>query len=174
MPGNLTLLDKGELHNTTNGTQPEQKPVDLLMGEREYCIGPLGWRRARKWVDRFIELLQPYVSLVGEWKDLSGINIESDEGIAKVGELARLILSRCPNEVFELVSMHTALEKDLDYIMDNASTLQVAKAFAVMLRFEFPLEALRDIFGPLIPQTMKKRALASSVSIETIPSSNQQ
>jgi hypothetical protein len=70
--------------------------------------------------------------------------------------------------------MHTALEKDLDYIMDNASTLQVAKAFAVMLRFEFPLEALRDIFGPLIPQTMKKRALASSVSIEMIPSSNQQ
>lgn len=152
-------------HNKENGSQPViQEPIQLQFGDEKITISPLGWRYARKWTTSLLNTVKPYVSLLASWQDIKDISLDSEDGQARLVEIATLLLDKAPEEVFELVASHQSLVKYRNQLEEHATTLQIASAFAKMLEFEFPLEQLVLIFGPLVPKTSKKPPTAYGAS----------
>lgn len=122
--------------------------AEIMLGERLYEVSAAGLKRSEKWrnglqfeINGILGLLKEQGG-VFEKIDLSNLKEIANMGLVELvpvlGEVfARLNLSMT-NLGNLIIAYHPALEKDVAYILENATTRQTFAALIEMVKFEYP------------------------------------
>lgn len=141
--------------------------VTVELGERTYTFSsPPGIKRAQDWRAQLGGTVSEIFDILEMMKDLE-ISRVSDV-ITLAHKVRPLLLSRL-NEIPEwLISYSPVLEKDRDYIMENAYEEQIYPAFFEVLKLAFPFGKLLKIApGLALNLTTTNSAEPSGASTET-------
>lgn len=108
----------------------------VTLGEREYQVTELPLRKARAYRER---LQEPFGNLVDLFERTPNTEIDNARQVAQlVRSLSDTLLNSVDLVVDLLFAYSAALDKDRDYIEDNAYGSQVVDAFIAILGLLYP------------------------------------
>ncbi len=125
------------------------RTVEVTLGERQFIVTEAGWKKATAWKRGLIEDVKPLYEQVAGAAD---ITFENAEDLINLWPLIQTVLVDGMDALFEhLLAYSPVLEKDRDYIEENATEAQVFAAFKEVV-------GLADPFG-LVAQFNRKIGL---------------
>ncbi len=130
----------------------------ITLGEKEYVVKELPIRKNMAWRAQLAQPINEIMAIVERLKDLE---------ISRLGDILNLIQDLRPlliqrlDEASEwLISYSPELQKDKEYILDNAYESQLITALVEVLKLAFP-------FAKLLPQS--RLGLASRATLTNSP-----
>ena len=114
------------------------RTVEVTLGTKQFTITEAGWKKATAWKRGLIKDVKPMYEQVAGAAD---IKFENAEDLVGLWPLIQTVLVDGMDALFEhLLAYSPVLEKDRDYIEENATEAQVFAAFREVV-------SLADPFG---------------------------
>ena len=139
--------------------------ITVELGDKAFEIEALSIRSSKVWRQTFAERLQPLFDVLPTLPD---IDISKPEELVKLVPLIQNLLTTYLDDAIDLLFEYSPiLQKDREWIDDNASDKQAVAAFLGVLKLTNPFDArlLRDaLSGPTNGETSSKSPARSGAS----------
>jgi len=139
--------------------------ITVELGDKTFEVEALSIRLSKVWRQDFAERLQPLFDLLPTLPD---IDISKPEELVKLLPLIQNLLTTHLNDAIDLLFEYSpVLQKEREWIGDNASDKQAIAAFLGVLKMTNPFDAklLRGaLTGPTSGETSSKSPAPSGAS----------
>ena len=126
--------------------------IDLTFGGKAFSIPVAPVKRARAWRQG---LKEPLALVLGAVQAATTVRLETAADLSALAEQLLPVLLDATDILFELVLDYApALKAEREYLESHAIDEEVVDAFVAILKRAFPLDRLRGLLGPVIPETL--------------------